>query len=98
MTKWISLSVNNALIEMDYFVQRFVDHTVGGIVSSLQGVADVSDIEVKIEGSDVSIFVNGGDVPLNDFVAAIVSNTVRGMVSSLKGVESTEKIRIGIQR
>jgi hypothetical protein len=98
MTKRISLSVNNNPIEMDYFVQRFVDHTVGGIVSSLEGVGDVRDIEVKINGNNVSVSVNAGDVPLNDFVAAIVCNTVRGMVSSLKGVESSEEIRIGIQR
>jgi hypothetical protein len=98
MTKRISLSVNNNPIEMDYFVQGFVDHTVGGIVSSLEGVGDMRDIEMKINGNDVSVSVNAGDVPLNDFVAAIVCNTVRGMVSSLKGVESTEKIQIGIQR
>jgi hypothetical protein len=98
MTKRISLNVDDAPIEMDYFVQRFVDHTVGGIVSSLEGVAEVSEIEVKINGDHVSVSVNGSDVPLNDFVAAIVSSTVRGMVSSLKGVEITEKIRIGIQR
>ena len=98
MTKRIGLSVNDAPIEMDYFVQRFVDHTVGGIVSSLEGVGDMRDIEVEINGTSVSVSVNAGDVPLNEFAVAIVSNTVRGMVSSLKGVESTEKIRIGIQR
>jgi hypothetical protein len=98
MTKRISLSVNNNPIDMDYFVQRFVDHTVGGIVSSLEGVGDVRDIEMKINGNDVSLSVNAGDVSLNDFVAAIVCNTVRGLVSSLKGVESTEEIQIGIQR
>jgi len=98
MTKRISLSIMDVPIEMDYFVQRFVDHTVGGIVSSLEGVGDMRDIEVKINGRDVSVSVNATDVPLNEFAVAIVSNTVRGMVSSLKGVESTEKIRIGIQR
>jgi hypothetical protein len=98
MTKRISLSVNDAPIEMDYFVQRFVDHTIAGILSSLEGVGDMSDIGVKINGKDVSVSVNADKVPLNDFVAAIVGSTVRGMVSSLKGVESTEKIQIGIQR
>lgn len=98
MTKRISLSVNDVPIEMDYFVQRFVDHTVGGVVSSLEGVADMHDIEVRINGNDVSVSVNSDDVPLNEFASAIVGNTVRGMVSSLKGVGSTEKIRIGIQR
>jgi hypothetical protein len=98
MTKRINLSVMDVPIEMDYFVQRFVDHTVGGIVSSLEGVGDMRDIEVRINGRDVSVSVNATDVPLNEFAAAIVSNTVRGMVSSLKGVESTEKIQIGIQR
>ena len=98
MTRRIRLSVNDSPIEMDYFVQGFIDHTVYGMVSSLEGIKDIGDIEIEINGNDVNIFVNEKAVPLNDFVATIVSSTVRGMVSSLKGIEKTERIKIAIQR
>jgi hypothetical protein len=98
MTRKISLSVDDSPIEMDYFVQNFIDHTVFGMVSSLEGVADINDIEIKINGNDAAISVNNNSLPLKDFVAEIISGTVRGMVSSLKGVEKPETIQIGIQR
>lgn len=98
MTKHISLIVNDSPIEMDYFVQGFVDHTVYGMVSSLEGIKEIRDIEIEINGSDTKISINGNPVPLNDFVSTIVSNTMRGMVSSLKGVEKTESLTITIER
>ena len=98
MTRRISLSVNDHPIEMDYFLQGFVDHTVYGMVSSLEGMNDIHDIEIETNGNGANISVNGNPVPLNDFVAAIVSSTLRGLVSSLKGVEETRKIQISIQR
>jgi len=98
MTRHISLSVNDSPIEMDYFVQGFIDHTVCGMVSSLEGIYDIITIEIGINGADVSITVNNNSVPLKDFPAAIVSSTIRGMVSALKGVEKAETIRIGIQQ
>jgi hypothetical protein len=98
MTRRISLSVNDAPIEMDYFVQGFVDHTVVGMVSSLEGVGDINDIGVSVNGNKATVSVNSDKVPLNEFAAAIVSSTVRGLVSSLKGAENPQKIQIGIER
>jgi hypothetical protein len=98
MTRQISLSVNDNPVEMDYFVQSFIDHTAYGMVSSLEGVDGINEIEIKISGHDAAIMINNSPIPLNAFVSSIISNTVRGMVSSLKGVKKAEKIRIGIQR
>ncbi|MFW6147020.1 MAG: hypothetical protein ACOC6B_01345 [Thermodesulfobacteriota bacterium] len=98
MTRQISLSVDDSPIEMDYFVQSFIDHTVFGMVSSLEGVHDISEIDAQINGNDAAVSINNRPVPLNDFAAAILSSTVRGMVSSLKGVGKAERIRIGVQR
>lgn len=98
MTRRISLSVNDVAIETDYFVQGFIDHTVYGMVSSLEGVGDVSEIRIVIKGIDANIWINGDLVPVNDFVSAMVSSTVRGMVLPLKGVEDTEKIQVAIER
>lgn len=98
MTRQVSLSVNDNPVEMDYFVQSFIDHTVYGMVSSLEGVDGVNEIEIKIKGNDAAITINNSPVALNAFVSSIINSTVRGMVSSLKGVEKAEKIRIGIKR
>jgi hypothetical protein len=98
MTRHISLIVNDSPIEMDYFVQGFVDHTVYGMVSSLEGIEEIHDIEIKIDGGDTKISINGNPVPLNDFVSTLVSSTTRGMVSTLKGVEKTGRIRVAIER
>ena len=98
MTRRISLSVNNAPIDLDYFVQGFIDHTVVGMVSGLEGVGEPNEITIEINGEDVGINVNSNPVPLNEFVVSMVINTLRGMVSSLKGGEKAEKIQIGIQR
>jgi hypothetical protein len=98
ITRQISLSANDKPIEMDYFVQGFIDHTVYGMVTSLEGVTDISVLELHINGDKAGISVNENFLPLNDFVIKIMCSTVRGMVSCLKGVENTEKIRIMIQR
>jgi hypothetical protein len=98
MTRHISLSVNDSPIEIDYFLQGFIDHTVYGMVSSLEGVREINDIEMKINRGDVIILVNGNPLPLNGFAASITGSTVRGMISPLKGVEKPEKIHIVIQR
>lgn len=98
MTRRISLSVNDAPIDLDYFVQGFIDHTVVGMVSGLEGVGEANEITIEINGEEVAVGVNGDPVPLNPFVVSMVINTVRGMISSLKGVEDTKKIKIGIAR
>ena len=99
MTRRIGLSVNDETIEMDYFVQGFLDHTVVGMVSSLEGVGDIDEAAISVEGENTAVWVNGKPLTLNDFAATIVATTVRGMVSALKGVEGAEeKIRVAVQR
>ena len=98
MTRHISLSVNDQPIELDYFVQNFIDHTVGGILSALEGIGVVKSIDLSIEGDEVAINVNDSVVPTNPFVKRIVRNTVLGMLSSLKGVQKIDRVRISIVR
>jgi len=97
-TRQIGLSVNGAQIEIDYFVQRYVDHVVGGIVASLHSTSDVEALSLSIDGNSVALELNGKVVPMNDFVRTIVKNTVTGMVSSLKGVGDVDRLAILIMR
>jgi hypothetical protein len=98
MTREVSLLVNGQPITLDYFVQGFIDHTVGGMLSSLEGVGDIQRVELSIEGDDVTVNLNGAHLSTNPFVSKIIRNTVRGMVSSLKGVGETDSVRVIVQR
>jgi len=98
MTREVSLLVNGQPITLDYFVQGFIDHAVGGMLSSLEGVGSIQRAEIAIEGDDITVNLNGAHLPTNPFVTKIIRNTVRGMVSSLKGVGGTDSVRVVIHR
>jgi hypothetical protein len=94
----VSLLVNDQPITLGYFVQGFIDHTVAGMLASLEGVGTIERVEVSIEGDKVSINLNNSLLAINPFVSKIVRNTTLGMVSSLKGVGETGSVKIVIQR
>jgi len=98
VTRQVSLSVNDAPISLDYFVQAFIDHTVSGMIESLEGTAPVKTATLAIDGERVSVTLNGAPVPINAFVSKILRSTTAGMVSPLKGVRTVEKLRIEVSR
>ncbi len=98
MTKQVSLSVNDVPIELDYFVQGFIDHTTGGMISALEGTGEIKNLDVSIEGDKVTINLNNTLVPLNSFANKIIRNTIVGMVSPLKGVAAINRMKIRINR
>ena len=98
MTREVSLSVGGQPIALDYFVQGFIDHTVRGMLSSLEGVGAIQRVELSIEGDDVTVNLNGAHLPTKPFVNRIIGNMVRGMVSPLKGVGETNNVKIVVQR
>ena len=98
MTRRIALSVNDKPIELDYFVQSFIDHTAGGMVEALEGTGKIKTLDISIEATEVRLTLNGVIVPMNAFVSKIVMNTILGMISSLKGVGDISRANISIQR
>jgi hypothetical protein len=98
MSRRITLSVNNKPIELDYFVQGFIDHTTGGIVEALEGTGKIKTLHISIEANEVKIILDNAIVPINTFVSKIIKNTIFGMVSSLKGVDKISQLEIDIQR
>ncbi len=97
-SKQVSLSVNDAPIELDYFVQGFIDHTIVGMLSALEGVGEVKTLDISIEADKVIINLNNTSVPINPFVNRVIRNTIFGMVSSLKGVSKINRTNISIRR
>jgi hypothetical protein len=98
MTRQVSLSVNDAPISLDYFVQAFIDHTVGGMVEALEGTGQIKNLSLSVDGDRVTIELNGTSVSINPFVAKIIRGTTIGMVSSLKGIHEIKRLQISIAR
>ena len=100
MTKQISLSVNNIPIKLDYFVESYIDHVVGGIIGSLNDTGEIETLELSIDNEgQVKINLNNADVPLKYFPIEIIKSTIEGMVMPLKGVDRvTAPVEIKIVR
>ena len=98
MTVKLSLIVNDALIETDYFVEEFIDHIVSGMIEALEDTSEIKDLDLAIEGDNVTINLNGAVVPLNTFASKIVRSTIIGTVSTLKGVNDIEKLSLVLRK
>ena len=99
MTRQISLSVNDVPVELDYFVQEYIDHVAGGIVGSLKDTGEIETLEISLDNEgQVAINLNGADVPLKYFPNDIIRSTILGMVSTLKGVGEVDRLKINISR
>jgi hypothetical protein len=100
MSRQVSLSVNDMPINLDYFVENYIDHVVGGIITSLRDTGEIKSLELTIDTEgQVTINLNGADVPLKYFPIEIIKSTVEGMIAPLKGVDSViNKLEISIAR
>lgn len=94
----VSLSVNDAPIQLEGFVLKFIEQVMAGIMATLKGTGKIQNLEFSSEGEAVSINLNGALVPVTPFVAKFISNTVNGMVSTLKGVGRIERLKIIITK
>lgn len=99
MTRKVSLAVNNIPINVDYYVEGYIDHVVGGIIASLKDTGEIESLELNIDNEgQVTIMLNNVDVPLKDFPNEIIRNTILGMVSTLKGVGEVNTLEMTIER
>lgn len=99
MTRQVTLSVNDVPINLDYFVQNYIDHVVGGIVASLKDTGEIDSLNLSIDNEgQVAINLNGADVPISYFPNEIIKSTILGMVSPLKGVSQIDRLEITIGR
>ncbi len=97
-TSQVSLTVNDTAVELDDFVQRFIDHVVGGMLTTLEGTGEINSVDINIVEDKVTIDLNNKMVPINPFVSEITRNVITGMVSPLKGVKEANRLKINIRR
>lgn len=98
MSREVTLYVNDAPISLDYFVHGYIDHTLSGILASLEGTGEIKSLDLTIEGDKVTIDLNDALIPVNPFASKIIKSTITGMLSSLKGVGEISTMRVTIRR
>ena len=98
MTVKLSLTVNEAPINTDYFVAGFIDHTVSGMIEALEGTGKIKNLSLSVDGNKVTVNLNGSLVPTNVFASKIIKSTLLGMLSPLKGVADVKKLSITIHK
>ena len=97
MTRQVSLSVNDVPIELDYFVEEYIDNVVSGIVASLKDTGKIESLELSINNEgQVTINLNNAAVPLKYFPNEIIKSTIMVMVSILKGVSEVDRLELNI--
>ena len=92
------LKVNDAPINTDHFVADFVEHTIIGMIESLQGAGKIKDLTLAINRDNVAIELNGKKLQTNVFASRIIISTVAGMLAPLKGVSDVKKVIVIINK
>jgi len=98
VSRQVSLTVDDAPIALNDFVQGYIDHVVSAILTSLRGTAEIQGIDLSLDGDRVSVLLNNEAVLLNPFATRIILGTMLGMVSPLKGVSTIERMRVNIKK
>jgi hypothetical protein len=94
----LRLIVNEIPIETDHFVERFIGHTVSGMIESLEGAGKIKDLSLAIDLDNVAIELNGKKLPTNIFASRIIKSTVAGMLAPLKGVSDVKTVTVIINQ
>jgi hypothetical protein len=99
MTSRVSLSVNDAPIELDYFVHGYIDHVITGIIASLRDTGEIASLQLNLDNEGkVTINLNDAGVPIKYFPNKIIKSTILGMVSPLRGVGEVNRLEITVSR
>ena len=77
MTVKLTLKVNEALIDTDYFVEGFIDRVVSSMIESLKDTGEIKDLDLAIDGDEVTVKMNGAMVTLNALASKIFKSTIK---------------------
>jgi hypothetical protein len=94
----VCLSVNDAPIQLEGFVRKFIIEVMTGIVTTLKETGKIQSLKLSIKGEATQINLNGAPVPVIPFVGEFIRNTVIGMVSPLRGVGQIDRLEISITK
>jgi hypothetical protein len=98
MTGNLSLIINDAPIHTHTFVEEFIEHTVSGMTEALKGTGKIKDLNLIIEGDQVTLNLNGVPIPTNTMTSKMIRSTIFGMVSTIQGIEDINTLSIIVHK
>ena len=88
-----SLLVNDVVIPLNPFIQKYIGNVIRAVVQSLDYPG--RQVNVLIDRDDVRIFSDNTEVPIKkDFTRVLIESTIKGVLSPLKGIFWFERINI----
>ncbi len=88
-----SLLVNEAVIPLNPFLQRYLGNILRAMVHSLD--CPGKKIHLQIDREGIKLFSDDFEVPIKkEFTKLLIESTVKGALSPLKGIFWFERINI----
>jgi hypothetical protein len=92
------LIINGAAIDTHPFIDKFIEHTVIGMLSALKNTGEVKDLDLSIQDNAVKINLNGALTPINAMTGNLIKGTILGMISIIQEPSETANLRIVIHK
>ena len=70
------LVINDKAIDTHPFIEKFIEHTINGMLESLKDTGKIKDLDLTIKGGDVKINLNGELVHTNSMTSKLIKNTI----------------------
>lgn len=87
------LLVNDMVIPLNDFTQRYIGNVLRGIALSLGCSGE--KVSIDFDSNGLNLYSGDNDIQIKKaFPSAIIISTVKGMLSPLKGVVWAEKVMI----
>ena len=93
-----TLTINNAPVNTNPFVEQFLARTAVAGASTLRGVREIKNLKFSMEQDNVSVVVNGEDIKLTPFPKDIIVSTMTGLVSPLRGVDAVNSMTVNVSK
>jgi hypothetical protein len=92
------LLINDKAIDTHPFIEKFIEHTVNGMLEALKDTDKIKDLDLTVEGEEVQINLNGTLVHTNSMTSKLIESTIFGIVSTLQGVQDIKNLSINVHK
>ncbi|NOX21340.1 MAG: hypothetical protein GXO99_08850 [Nitrospirae bacterium] len=88
-----NLVVNDTIVPLNPFTQRYIGNILKAITLSLG--YEARKVNLCIDQDDLRLYADDQEVPIKkEFVKLIIESTIKGILSPLKGIFLLERILI----
>jgi hypothetical protein len=88
-----ALTVNDIVVPLNPFVQRYIGNVLRAIVASLD--CPGTKVHVYIDRYEIKLYSDDKEVPLKkEFARLFIESTIKGVLSPLKGIFWLERVNI----